>query len=208
MSASKTMALSEVSAGITYEIGELVKTNAALRDQNVRLSVENDQLRKGLRPPRTSPMGMRIEDKAVALITEHGLFGLCESDGCLCCNFSIHNVHVSVSCRKSEKCVRVWSDSMDYDAAMLEKVIRAVLADLARYDSTYLCNAYRLRFCEYAFDHYRAQGQDGQWSVSHRCCYCNGPRAVATDYLCEACKAKPDAVQRYPWTGDGFMAAG
>lgn len=144
-----------------------------------------------------------IEDKAIALIMQHGLFGLCESDGCPCCNFSVHNVEVGVSCRKSEKCVRVESHSMDYDPPALEKVMRAVLQELQKEDST----EYRIRFCDYQSDHHRTK-VNGSWIESCLCCYCSKPRAGATGYLCNECKAKPDAVGRYPWTGDGFMAAG
>lgn len=51
---------------------------------------------------------------AVELIREVGIYGLGGNDGCPCTSFEVRNVHVDVSCHKSEQTVRVWSHHMDF----------------------------------------------------------------------------------------------
>lgn len=75
---------------------------------------------------------------ALDTIKKVGVGELCHTDGCMCLNFSIHQVHVDVACRKSSGSVhgnggttiRVYSHSMDYDEA--DDALRAVGEEVAR----------------------------------------------------------------------------
>ena len=145
-------------------------------------------------------------DKTCALIEQHGIYGLCESDGCACCHFTIHNISVDVSCRKSEHCIRVYSNSLDSEAHGLERVMRAVLRSLAEYlgDANALLR-YRMRFCEYGKDHVDGHWLGEKWIETHKCCWCGKLRDDGQAYLCRECLEKVDAVNYFPWTADGFM---
>lgn len=51
---------------------------------------------------------------AIALIKKIGIYGLGGNDGCPCTNFEVQNVHVDVSCHKSQRTVRVYSHHADF----------------------------------------------------------------------------------------------
>ncbi len=81
-----------------------------------------------------------MSNPALETIREVGLGRLCWKDGCNCLNFSIHHVHVDVSCRKSGgnthpdggTTIRVYSHSMDYDGASAEAALHAIGLEVAR----------------------------------------------------------------------------
>src|SRR5271163_3760873 len=98
---------------------------------------------------------MKRTGGALALLKQHGIWGLGLGDGCRCTNFTVLGVSVDISCHKSEHCVRVigWSHGSiagdRRDASELESVAREVLVQLGE-DVAY---GYRVRFCEYRHDH-------------------------------------------------------
>lgn len=139
--------------------------------------------------------------KTVELIRAHGLFGLCEGDGCYCCAFEVHGIHVNISCRKSDHCIRVSSRHMYRDSAGIESVAREVLLQLGK-----MAEGYRLRFCERQDDHTNKSGWQGdKWVDVHRCCYCGKSRSDRQGYLCEECMKNEQALRLFPWHTDGFL---
>jgi hypothetical protein len=69
---------------------------------------------------------MCLADQAIRLIEQHGLTGLCETDGCPCIHFCVHRCDVSISCHKSAHTIRVSSRSGDYSTEDLERVLQVV----------------------------------------------------------------------------------
>jgi hypothetical protein len=60
--------------------------------------------------------GKTEPQRVTDLIREVGLHRLGNLDGCICCNFSIRNVDVEISCGKGgERGIKVSSASMDYE---------------------------------------------------------------------------------------------
>jgi hypothetical protein len=140
-------------------------------------------------------------DKAIALIRQHGIFGLGVGDGCWCCYFQVQGIEVGISCHKSEHCIRVHANCLDEGPAGLEAVLYAIVEDSkARYDKDF--SDYRVRFCDYDCDHVGGHWEGKVWTETYKCCYCGAPRSEAQKYLCEACKGKDEARRLYPWTGD------
>lgn len=127
--------------------------------------------------------------KALELIRSIGIYGLCESDGCPCCYFEIHGVHVNVSCHKSEHRIRVYSHHIFADPFELEPIAIEVAVQVGR-------EGYSVRFCDYGKDH---KGTNGT------CCYCGKPRSDKEAYLCVPCLSKPEARGSYPWGLKGNM---
>lgn len=141
--------------------------------------------------------------KAVELIRQLGIFGLGECDGCACCHFEVQGVSVSISCHKSEHCVRVYSHHMDRDPMALESVAAEVLLQLNSFTSA---KEYRVRFCEYSDDHVGGHYcAHNAYTHSFRCCYCHGFRRYGARYLCASCQERPEAMAYYPWSQDGFL---
>lgn len=76
----------------------------------------------------------KAAEEVTSLIRKIGIYTLGGHDGCPCTNFEVRNIHVDVSCHKSEKTVRVYSHHLDWtdnnyrqvDAA-LEPVANEVL---------------------------------------------------------------------------------
>lgn len=130
----------------------------------------------------------------IALIEQHGLFGLGGSDGCECVNFSLHGFDVSVSCHKSEHTIRVSCHVMDFDPQDLIRIATDVQSRLT--------SGYRVRYCSYEDDHSRverAPDWDHMMRIKEaRCCYCGAHRVDEKDYLCEACKERQDARSSFP----------
>ena len=128
---------------------------------------------------------------ALKLIRDHGVLGLCESDGCLCIHFEIQGVNVDVSCRKSSvgglpfdrefygTVVRVHSRHLDSSIIELQPIADEIVKQVAGYDGRPIA----VRFCDWAYDR------------PPRCAYCGEPRADLNGYLC----AKHQDVDKY-WT--------
>src|ERR1039458_10278142 len=133
-------------------------------------------------------------DKAIQLIQQHGIFGLGGYDGCLCTNFEIQGIYVSVSCHKSEHCVRVWSNYMFRNPLPLESVMKEVLASLEK-TRDYPVDDYRIRFYDYKNDHDpKRRGWEGPkgkevWVDYYIYCYCGKDRKEREAYLCEIGRA-------------------
>jgi hypothetical protein len=71
---------------------------------------------------------MSEPEKVLALIRELGCWRLGNRDGCCCCNFSIRNVDVRISCGKGgEQGVWVGSGSTDYNADLLKPIMEEVV---------------------------------------------------------------------------------
>lgn len=69
-------------------------------------------------------------DRVVEIIKEVGCSVLGNWDGCCCCNFSIRNVEVDISCGKGgEQAVWVSSNSCDYDG---EPTLRPIMDEVIR----------------------------------------------------------------------------
>jgi hypothetical protein len=82
----------------------------------------------------------RASNGVVELIREIGIYRLGGNDGCPCTSFEVLNVHVAVSCHKSEQCVRVYTHHADYtdenyrtDTSILEPIAREVLRQVDGY---------------------------------------------------------------------------
>lgn len=127
----------------------------------------------------------------VDLIRKVGIFGLCNTDGCLCINFSVHHISVDVSCRKSgcmEKVVpkffgvevRVYSGSLGISFRDLEPVANEVREQLSGegYDIA-------VRFCDCRHD------------SEMLCVYCDQPRSDRLGYLCDKHKVDPEVAPKY-----------
>lgn len=138
---------------------------------------------------------------AIKLIEQHTIYGLGALDGCMCCYFMVHNVHVNVSCRKSEHSIRVFSHTMYRDAKELEEVARVVIGQVSEAEE------YRVRFCEWSDDHYMGHrsANGGCWVTTQKCCWCTNRRDKSEGYLCDLCRRKQDAVNAFPWITDGFL---
>lgn len=119
--------------------------------------------------------------KALALIKQHGVFGLGGDDGCLCTSFAVQGVNVEISCRKSSgsprgarlaTLVRVtcsWMGTMPEDLA---PIAREVAEQVYKYESI----ATFVRYCDYQNDH------------PARCVYCGKLRQNEAAYLCDKCQ--------------------
>ena len=133
--------------------------------------------------------------KALKLIQDVGVFGLGWSDGCLCSHFEVQGVCVSVSCRKSENCLRVYS-SGDVDPEDLQAIAAEVNRQLEP-------NHLAIRFCDYKFDHangkWEGEGKTARWVEESICCYCAGLRQDEEAYLCQKCMTNPDARKLFPY---------
>jgi hypothetical protein len=141
-------------------------------------------------------------DEAIALIKQHGLYGLGGSDGCRCVHFHIQGVSIDVSCHKSEHCIRVWSNYIYREASELERIAREVLFDLSQTGAD--VDSYRLRFCKYSDDHVGGHWEVSGFVHSQKCCYCGKPRNDRETYLCCECSSNPEAREHFPWICDGF----
>lgn len=114
--------------------------------------------------PASVPSAWQVSlaNGAVSLIREVGIYGLGGNDGCPCTSFEVRNVHVDVSCHKSEKTVRVWSHHMDYTDesyrrcnAALKPIADEVLRQVdAYYDAggEYAAD-FAVRYCSWDEDH-------------------------------------------------------
>ena len=111
---------------------------------------------------------------ALRLIKEKGIFGLCYSDGCVCCRFAVHHVNVEVSCRKS-------SVSLPYDADNRLPVVRVHgggdlddfgLLEIANEIVRQISGDAVIRLCSYEDD------------KEVRCIYCHEPRENAESIYC------------------------
>lgn len=122
---------------------------------------------------------------ALERIKQHGIFGLCESDGCACAHFSVHGVSVDISCRKSSGAkpegfwgtlIRVWSHHIDSTPDEL--------VPIGQYLANEMCSSIKvptlIRFCDYDQD------------KDCKCVYCGEPRGDYDNYLCDACKTRKD----------------
>lgn len=119
-------------------------------------------------------------------IQKYGIFGLGGADGCYCCSFALRGIEVSVSCHKSEHCVRVVCHCLR--PKDLFAIAREVLSQLPDGGISY-----RVRFCEYAADHVDGHWSGRTWVETYKCCYCGKPRDDVDGYLCTTCRTNPDA---------------
>ena len=157
-----------------------------------------------------------MNDKlALALILQHGIYGLGGSDGCRCTHFFVQGIWVDVSCHKSEHSVRVYSDYLERDPLALEPIAREVLRQIARSVESWgtpeeeaieIASRYRIRFCDFSTDNVNGRREGEKYVWDHKCSYCGKPRLNAAAYLCDDCLKRPEAVSCYPWTADGFMS--
>jgi hypothetical protein len=163
-------------------------------------------------------------DKALELIRQHGIYGLGGADGCECTHFHVQHVSVDVSCRKSGRSIRVYSNSMDQDPLSLELIAQEVLDQIIRGQVAFWgieeaeareSHGYRIRFCDSAIDNANGRWVGEKYVWDHKCAYCSKLRISTTAYLCDDCLNKeisdhegfPSPRQYYPWPGDGFMPA-
>lgn len=121
-------------------------------------------------------------EATLALIRRFGIFGLGGSDGCYCCNFSIHGISIDVSCHKSEHCVRIHTGCLGFSDSALFMIADEVLSQLPDGGERY-----RVRFCDYSCDHVNGHWDKGKWVESYKCVYCSKPRADRDAYLCGTC---------------------
>ena len=117
---------------------------------------------------------------AVDLLRKVGLFGLAESDGCLCMSFAVQGVTIDVACRKSTGCfvpgtpdfrglvIRSHSRNLDTDLPGLRSVADEVAAQLGEEG----CEI-AIRLCDYRMD------------KDVLCCYCEKPRTDVAGYFCD-----------------------
>ena len=130
--------------------------------------------------------------KAAALIANNGVWGLGGYDGCLCTDFCVQSVHVSIACRKSSdlfpdfygNVIRVHSEHMDSTVVGLGRVAEIVLAQVKGHEPHL---PVKLRFCSYEQD------------KGLKCLYCGNVRELEK-YLCATCQV---AENRY---GPGRIA--
>lgn len=151
------------------------------------------------------------KDKAIALLRQHGLDGLGGHDGCDCCYFNIQGVEINISCHKSGHSIRVYAN--DRIAEELEAIAKEVqaqmLADYHKWENAEpeeRVHKFRVRFCEYTDDHTGGRWEGTKYIDHAKCCWCSAPREDRQAYLCPSCLQKPEAIQMFPWTGDGFLA--
>lgn len=136
----------------------------------------------------------------LSLIRRFSVWGLGGSDGCDCSHFSVQGFKISVSCRKSEHCVRVWSNCLDWAVSGAIEIAREVLSQLED------AERYEVRFCDYRHDHVSGRWEHGEWVRDMQCCYCEKPRFKEDAYLCESCESKPDIAARFaPMLSDWRM---
>lgn len=71
-----------------------------------------------------------MNNPALETIRKVGITGLCHTDGCPCLDFTVHHVHVEISCHKSGfgPEIRVYSHSLDHypDKSQLVEVMEDV----------------------------------------------------------------------------------
>lgn len=139
--------------------------------------------------------------KTLEILKTYSIYDLGGYDGCLCTSFSINKFKVSVSCHKSEQCVRVVSDFPGESEILMREVIKHI----EKVDGRPL-DGYRIRFCAYRMDHHQGHWKDDQWCESYLCCYCEKIRSGRDGYLCEKCSRETNARASYPWIKDGFLA--
>lgn len=128
------------------------------------------------------------------LIARYGFEQLGGGDACRCSHFMICGFHIDVSCHKSEHCVRVFSDHMYRQAEDEIQIAALVLQQLG--DSA---KGYRVRYCEWGYDHVNGHWEGNRFVNEYKCCYCSAPRSDAEAYLCAKCLRITDAVSRYPF---------
>lgn len=119
---------------------------------------------------------------ALALIKQHGIYGLAGSDGCLCANFNVMGVEVDIACRKSTgsmfsdhygTVLRVTNRCLDSDPDGL-KAIAVECANYLRAHGDVL-----VRFTTYDED------------KDCKCSYC-GKKRAPRGILCDQCLSGKD----------------
>lgn len=87
-------------------------------------------------------MSEETDSGALELIRREGIWGLGTNEGCPCCEFSVRNVSVSISCRKSSgsdlperpdfigSVLRVWSRHMDVSKDYLAEIATEIKGQL------------------------------------------------------------------------------
>jgi hypothetical protein len=148
------------------------------------MHMERQRLRGGCDVPNV--------ESVIDLLERFGVFGLGGCDGCECAHFQILGIHVDVSCRKSEHCVRVHSDYMYFDHTRLIPLAREVLSQLCD------PSQYSVRFCNYSSDHKNGRRENGQWKDDQMCCYCGQLRQDRDGYLCDVCIAAGNGIDTLP----------
>lgn len=132
------------------------------------------------------------------LMRRFGIWQLADdAGGCACTGFEINYIHVQVSCRSSEHTVRVYSHSMERDTKHLELVADEVVRQLTEHGHL----GFRVRFCEYSYDHVDGKRIEGVWHEWWSCCYCGKTRESQEAYLCKPCQSSASARSYYPWDG-------
>ena len=134
------------------------------------------------------------KDGCLELISRYGFYQLGGGDGCDCSNFQVCGFEISISCHKSEHCVRVYSHHLfrqpDDEIEIASLVIKQ-LGDSGKY--------YNIRFCDYRHDHVNGRWENDVWTEEYSCCYCDKPRTDKDAYLCSNCLTKKDAISHYPF---------
>ena len=134
------------------------------------------------------------KEACIELISRYGFHQLGTDEGCRCSNFCVCGFEISVSCHKSEHCVRVYSHHLCRQAEDEVEIAALIIRQLGDSGSRY-----RIRYCDYTHDHVGRHWEKEKWVESYSCCYCSKPRADKEAYLCFACLGNKDAVSHYPF---------